>query len=274
MSNDENAREEEQLTKDEKKRREEDPEQGEQDSSGACRKRAKVDSTGDGGKPKDDGDKPAEEGDNPTDETALTDAELNQKIANQLAYYFSDVNLVRDKFLQEEFKKDDGWVKLSVLLTFKRLQQLTTDEQRLIDVLKESKLEDVEIDETKKAIKRTRPIPEAEELRKQLQLKTLHISGFPTDYQFEHLQRFCASFGPVESCQMRRHYKTKFFKGCVHVVYKDEATVKKVLSEKPLKCKDRELRVETMEQYHKRHAEIAEKRKERKKENKRVKPES
>lgn len=194
---------------------------------------------------------------------------LHEKVSKQIEYYFSDVNVVKDKFLQEEFKKQEGWVKLTTLLTFARLKELTKDEDVIVEALKGCNSDVIEFDESQKQVRRKKPMPDPENFQKQLDLRTVHISGFPTDYTFENLSRFCSQFGAVESLAMRRHFKTRFFKGCIHVVFKDEADAKKVAATEVLKCKDRELRKETMEEYHKRKEEHkkkkAEKRKQRNK---------
>lgn len=190
------------------------------------------------------------------------DEELDKKIAQQLEYYFSDVNVIKDKFLLEEFKKDDGWVKISVLLKFVRLKELSNDEDKIVSALKQFNSDIVELDEEKKQVRRKHPIPDADELKKQIELRTVHISGFPSDYSFENLRSYCNQFGEVESVAMRRHFKTRFFKGCIHAVFKNEASVKGILDLEILKCKDRELKKESMEQYHKRKEEFAKKRQE------------
>lgn len=193
---------------------------------------------------------------------------LSEKIKQQLDYYFSDVNIIKDKFLLEEIKKDDGWVKLSVLLTFQRLQQLTKDESRIVEALQQCKSNSIELDETKRQVRRKNKLPDIEAYKKELDLRTVHVSDFPTDYSFENLRTFCSQFGEVESVAMRRHFKTRLFKGCIHVVYKQVEGAKKLLSTEPLKCKDRELRSESMEQYQKRKAEMAQKRMENRKKRK------
>lgn len=193
---------------------------------------------------------------------------LSEKIKQQLDYYFSDVNIIKDKFLLGEIQKDDGWVKLSVLLTFSRLQQLTKDENRIVEALQKCQSDVIELDDSKRQIRRKNKLPDAEEYKKELDSRTLHISGFPTDYTFDFLRTFCSQFGEVESVAMRRHFKTRFFKGCIHVVYKRVEDAKKVLEVRPLKCKDRELQLESMEQYHKRKAEMREKRMENRKKRK------
>lgn len=194
--------------------------------------------------------------------------DLNDKIAKQLNYYFSDVNLIKDKFMREQLEKNENSVKISVLTTFARLAQLTKDEDRIIQALKGFESEYMEVDEEKKQVRRKKPLPDLEEYKKELLKRTVHISGFPDSTLFEPLQKFCTQFGEVESLAMRRHFKSRQFKGCIHVVYKTEADAKKVFESEVLLFKDRELRRETMDQYHKRKEEIMLKRKERKKSDK------
>ena len=40
--------------------------------------------------------------------TTPADAGLNDKIIKQVEYYFGDINLSKDKFMQEEIQKDAG----------------------------------------------------------------------------------------------------------------------------------------------------------------------
>lgn len=177
--------------------------------------------------------------------------ELYEKVSRQIDYYFSDVNVIKDKFLQAEFKKQDGWVALKTLLTFKKLKDLTDKEDVVIEALKECNSDVIELDATNKQVRRKHPVPTPEFLES-LDARTVHISGFPTEYGFDFLRQYCSQFGVVESLSMRRHFKTRFFKGCIHVVFKEEADAKRVLSTEVLKCKDRELRKESMPEYRKR----------------------
>ena len=50
------------------------------------------------------------------------DPSLTEKIIKQIEYYFSDVNMSKDKFMQEEIQRDSGWVNLDVLTKFNRLK--------------------------------------------------------------------------------------------------------------------------------------------------------
>lgn len=53
-------------------------------------------------------------------------------------YYFGDANLEKDKFLNAEIKKDEGWVTLATLLTFNRLKAMTEDPDVIMAALKKS----------------------------------------------------------------------------------------------------------------------------------------
>lgn len=43
---------------------------------------------------------------------------LEKEIIEQIEYYFGDSNLYRDKFMQAEIEKNEGWVSVSVYLFF------------------------------------------------------------------------------------------------------------------------------------------------------------
>ena len=50
------------------------------------------------------------------------DPSLTEKIIKQIEYYFSDVNMINDKFMQKKIQRDSGWVSLDVLTKFNRLK--------------------------------------------------------------------------------------------------------------------------------------------------------
>jgi hypothetical protein len=60
-------------------------------------------------------------------------------LKEQIEFYFSDSNYPGDKFLREEAKKrDDEFIALSVLPTFNRVKQYTTDVAVIAEALKDS----------------------------------------------------------------------------------------------------------------------------------------
>ena len=75
--------------------------------------------------------------------------ELAGKIKQQIEYYFSGLNLKRDKFMREKMAIDpEGCMVLQIvfnvvmpiatLLTFNRLKQLTTDEAVVVAAIRDS----------------------------------------------------------------------------------------------------------------------------------------
>ena len=108
--------------------------------------------------------------------------DLEKKIIRQIEYYLGDVNMVRDKFLKNEITKDEGWIPLTVLTTFKRLQSLSTDFSTIVSALKKSVSGLLQIDESGGKIRRdpTRPVPGSQaELELALRNRTVFVKGFP-----------------------------------------------------------------------------------------------
>uniref|UniRef100_A0A8C5EZ21 Small RNA binding exonuclease protection factor La n=1 Tax=Gopherus evgoodei TaxID=1825980 RepID=A0A8C5EZ21_9SAUR len=87
---------------------------------------------------------------------------LENKICQQIEYYFGDHNLPRDKFLKEQVKLDDGWVPLEIMIKFNRLSSLSKDFNVIVESLRKSKAGLMEISEDKTKIRRSpnKPLPE------------------------------------------------------------------------------------------------------------------
>lgn len=100
---------------------------------------------------------------------------LEKKIITQLEYYFGDINLPRDKFMQEKLKEGDGWITVETLLEFKRLASLSTDPKVIIDAIKKSENKLVDVSEDGMKLRRSPefPVPEwNEERKKELMART------------------------------------------------------------------------------------------------------
>lgn len=173
----------------------------------------------------------------------LSADDLEKKVIRQIEYYLSDVNMVRDKFLKNEVTKDDGWIPLSVLITFKRLQMLTTDFETIINAMKKSRSGLIEIHEEDKKLRRhpNHPVPGSQaELDLALRTRTVFVKGFPKtdDVNIDKLLNFFEKFGSVESVQMKKQFKSKDFSGAVFVVFATEERAKEFIDqakENPIK---------------------------------------
>ena len=168
---------------------------------------------------------------------SVTSDDNDMKIIRQVEYYFGDANLNRDKFLLEQIGKDEeGWVPISVLLTFKRLAALSTDSNIIADALMKSDSGLLEISEDKLKIRRhpERPIPEHnEERRKDIMSRTAYVKGFPLNSDIDTLLKYFADFEKVGHVNMRKYLdkptKTYKFKGSVFVTFETKEQAEKFI---------------------------------------------
>lgn len=96
---------------------------------------------------------------------------LESKIIRQIEYYFGDINLPRDKFLQEKLKdkeNEEGWITLEVLLTFNRLANLSKDPEVVAAAIAKAENGLVELSEDRTKVRRNPdlPVPELNDERK------------------------------------------------------------------------------------------------------------
>lgn len=153
---------------------------------------------------------------------------LEQDIIRQIEYYFSENNMRRDKFLISKVAEtEDGWVDISVLLTFNRLKSITDDAKAIADAMDKATNGTVQLSEDRLKFRRHPdcPLPEFNETRrKELLARTAYAKGFPLDTDLSTLIDFFNGFEKVEQVIKRKYFdreKTKeyLFKGSVFVVF-------------------------------------------------------
>lgn len=149
-------------------------------------------------------------------------------IIRQLEYYFGDANLAKDKFLNDQITKDEGWVPLDVLLTFKRLKSLSDDKKVITDAIAKSDEGLIEISEDREKLRRhpERPVPENnEETRKELYTRTVYVKGFAAQdgTLMDELVEFFQPYQNIVNIVMRKYHdrqtKKYLFKGSVLVTF-------------------------------------------------------
>ncbi|KAK4880242.1 hypothetical protein RN001_008388 [Aquatica leii] len=176
-------------------------------------------------------------------------SDLEKKIINQIEYYFSDFNLSRDKFLQGEIVKDNGWVELTTLLKFERLASYTTDKEVIVDALKKSENNVVVVNDDGTKVRRSpdKPLPEFnEEYKKAIVDRTAYAKGFPLDESLDNILKFISeNHGIYESCIKRTYLdkatKERKFKGSCFIVFKSLDDCKKFVDAESVKYNDMEL---------------------------------
>lgn len=73
-------------------------------------------------------------------------ADIAAKICKQVEFYFSDSNIVKDKFLKGKIAENaEGWVPIEILANFNRMKQLSTDINVITDALKASDSDNLEV---------------------------------------------------------------------------------------------------------------------------------
>ncbi|CAH8290192.1 unnamed protein product, partial [Schistosoma turkestanicum] len=113
---------------------------------------------------------------------------LNSKIVKQCEFYFSDANILKDQYLLNLVKSSkEGWVNLSVIANFKKIQSLSTD----LDVVRQSLTAStkLELSEDGTTIRRVDPLPTWD---RSVYFRTIILSDFPenSDVTVESIQQF------------------------------------------------------------------------------------
>lgn len=154
---------------------------------------------------------------------AAVSSDISAKILKQVEFYFSDANLPRDRFLQEELKKnDEGWIAVSVIASFKRMEALSKDLSVITESLKDSA--SVEVSEDCAFVRRRTALPEAP----LDSFKTcVLVRQFEPETTLEQLEEFFSTVvtGGAEgiaAIRLRRNHQSKAFKGSVFLVLKSE----------------------------------------------------
>jgi lupus La protein len=143
-----------------------------------------------------------------------------EAIRKQVEFYFSESNYRKDTFLRAAAESDpEGFVPISVLLTFNKLKLLTTDVKEVADAVTESST--VVLSSDDKKIKRTEPLPDLDTSAD----RTLYVKGFPlddNDVTIEEIAEQFSTFGKVLYVRLRRDNDKKF-KGSCFVEFSSES---------------------------------------------------
>lgn len=88
----------------------------------------------------------------------VLDEELGRQIIEQIEFYFSDENIIKDAFLLKHVKRNkEGYVSLKLISSFKRVKHLTRDWRVVANAL--AKSTKLQINELGTKIKRIEPLP-------------------------------------------------------------------------------------------------------------------
>ncbi|PQM32977.1 la-related protein 1C [Prunus yedoensis var. nudiflora] len=77
------------------------------------------------------------------------DPQLHTKIINQIDYYFSNDNLIKDTFLRRNMD-DQGWVRIKLIAGFNKVMNLTDNIQLILDAMRMSTVVEVQGDKIRR----------------------------------------------------------------------------------------------------------------------------
>ncbi|KAI5187382.1 lupus La protein [Nematocida sp. AWRm78] len=198
----------------------------------------------------------------------------NKQIIQQVEFYFSDANIVRDEYLKKVIQANDGWVPLSVINSFSKIKTFSKTIDQLEEILKES--EKLKVVEGK--IQRVTPPPSFDEHKGDE--RTLIIKNFPSEYTLEDVQNVLSPFSARIARIAMRKDALKEFKGSVFVEMNEKDDMEILLNAKilvdmpvdeenssnsPAKKAKIELEVSTAEEYFAKKKEAKKEEKEKKK---------
>ncbi|KAF8477503.1 hypothetical protein BDZ91DRAFT_774100 [Kalaharituber pfeilii] len=174
-----------------------------------------------------------------SDPSVLPESNDPAEIRKQVEFYFSDSNLRFDKFLYGLVGKENKYVSLKLIASFKRMQRFK-DFSAIIAALESSEL--LELNPQKTMVRRKVPLPtpndykQIKEVKDRAQSRSLYAKGFgeenPTT-QFD-IEKFFEPYGPINAVRLRRT-DDNVFKGSVFVEFKDDQLMEKFMAmeEKP-----------------------------------------
>ncbi|XP_024982633.1 la-related protein 6B isoform X1 [Cynara cardunculus var. scolymus] len=131
----------------------------------------------------------------PDSKDGLTD-EATQKILNQVEYYFSDINLATTDHLMRFINKDpEGYVPISVVVSFKKIKALVSSNAQLASILRSSAK--LVVSEDGKKVKRQHPLTESD--MEELQSRIIVAENLPEDHCHQNLMKVFSTVGSVKT---------------------------------------------------------------------------
>lgn len=107
----------------------------------------------------------------------------NKRIIEQVEFYFSDANIVRDEYLKRMIAANEGWAPIEAINSFGKMKEFKKSVTELEAILKES----TKLTTENGKIKRNQPIPTYEEHKGEE--RTLLVRNFPLSYTLEDVQK-------------------------------------------------------------------------------------
>ncbi|XP_067400767.1 la-related protein 7 isoform X2 [Emydura macquarii macquarii] len=146
-------------------------------------------------------------------------------IAKQVDFWFGDVNLHKDKFLREQIEKSrDGYVDISLLVSFNKMKKLTTDGKLIARAVKSSSIVELDLEGTR--IRRRQPLGEQP---KDVDSRTVYVELLPKNVNHSWIERVFGKCGNVVYISIPRYKSTGDPKGFAFVEFETREQADKAI---------------------------------------------
>uniref|UniRef100_A0A8C0FAM6 La-related protein 7 n=1 Tax=Bubo bubo TaxID=30461 RepID=A0A8C0FAM6_BUBBB len=146
-------------------------------------------------------------------------------IAKQVDFWFGDVNLHKDRFLREQIEKSrDGYVDISLLVSFNKMKKLTTDGKLIARAVKSSSVVELDLEGTR--IRRRQPLGEQP---KDVDSRTVYVELLPKNVSHSWIERVFGKCGNVVYISIPRYRSTGDPKGFAFVEFETKEQAEKAI---------------------------------------------
>ncbi|XDV17581.1 hypothetical protein PO909_023415 [Leuciscus waleckii] len=151
--------------------------------------------------------------------------QLLADVKKQVEFWFSDVNLHKDKFMKNIIEQSrDGYIDISVLTSFNRMKFFTTDVKLIARALKNSPIVEVNLEGTH--VRRKNPLGESP---KDVDSRTVYVELLPKTVTHVWLERVFSKCGNVVYVSIPRYKSTGHPKGFGFVEFETEEQAQKAI---------------------------------------------
>ncbi|XP_065489519.1 la-related protein 7 isoform X1 [Caloenas nicobarica] len=146
-------------------------------------------------------------------------------IAKQVDFWFGDVNLHKDRFLREQIEKSrDGYVDISLLVSFNKMKKLTTDGKLIARAVKSSSVVELDLEGTR--IRRRQPLGEQP---KDVDSRTVYVELLPKNVNHSWIERVFGKCGNVVYVSIPRYKSSGHPKGFAFVEFETKEQAEKAI---------------------------------------------
>lgn len=158
-----------------------------------------------------------------------------KELLRQLEFYFSDVNLLNDKFLRNLLNRDnDKGVDINIILNFNKVKEIMKgidEDNAKISLLKKSVDHSKKLKIFKNKLIRREKFEMNKLNQKDLDKKSIYVENVPKEITHDILYKLFTNYGKVLHISIPKFSDTKQSKGFAFIIFEKEEQADKALKE-------------------------------------------